>query len=134
MTWYAAHAIIYFEFTDGGPQDGYQIYENVYLVQAETADEGFAKAREFAKRDTGDSSGSLRVGGRSATNVFGGIRKLITVSHVGTEGQLGDGDEITYSELTVPDRTALDRLITNEDVEVNYIGHWQLPPMPEQES
>lgn len=122
MTWYAAHAIIYFEFTDGGPQDGFQVYENVFLVQAETPKEGFAKAREFAKLDEGDCSGSLRVGGRSATKVFGGIRKLITVCCERTDGQLGDGDEVTYNELVVPDREALQQLIGNQDVDVAYIG------------
>lgn len=129
MKWYAAHAIIYYQFTDGGPQDGYQIYENVYLVQAETAAEGYAKAREFAKQDEGDSSGSLRLGGRPATAVFGGVRKLLTMHYDGSDRQPGDGDEITYSELTVPDRAALDRLIADEDVEVNYIGNRPLPPV-----
>ena len=28
MAWYAAHAIVYFELTDG-PQDGFEVYENV---------------------------------------------------------------------------------------------------------
>jgi hypothetical protein len=127
VTWYAAHAIMYFELTDG-PQDGFQVYENIFLVQAATPDEGFAKARELARRDEGDNSGSLRVGNRPAKLVFGGIRKLITVLHERSE-QLGDGDEITYSELVVPDREALRRLIDDEDCEVLYVGkkEWVVP-------
>jgi hypothetical protein len=128
MPWYAAHAVVYFEYTDGGPQGGFQVHENVYLVQAATADEGFAKARAYAKEDEGDCSGSLRVGGRPATNVFGGIRKLITVSHARGADELGSGDEVTYSELVVPDREALQRLINDEDVDVEYIGKRPWPP------
>lgn len=121
MTWFAAHAIMYFELTDG-PQDSFQVYENVFLVHAETADEGFAKAREVARRDEGDGSSSLRVGERTARLVFGGIRKLITVLTERPNGQPGDGDEITYSEMVVPDREALRRLIADEDVDVEYVG------------
>lgn len=120
MPWYAAHAIMYFEFTNG-PQDGFQVYENVYLVQAQTADEGFARARDLARLNEGDDSGSLCVGGRPARRVFGGIRKLITVCHE-EPNRLGDGDEITYSELVVADRAALQKLIADEDCEVLYVG------------
>ena len=121
MPWYAAHAVMYFELTDG-PQDRFQVHENVFLVEAATPKEGFAKAREFARRDEGDSSGSLRVGGRPARMVFGGIRKMMTVLHERSEEDVRDGDEITYSEMVVPDREALLQLIGNEDVDVLYIG------------
>lgn len=121
MPWYAAHAIVYFELTDG-PQDGFQVYENIYLVQAETAADGLVKACDMGRRDEGDDSGSLRVGDRPARRVFGGIRKLVTVLHEDSD-RLGDGDEITYSELVVPDRTALQRLIDDEDCEVLYAGN-----------
>ena len=121
MTWYAAHAIMYFQLTDG-PQDRFQVCENVFLVQANTPDEAGAKARVFARRDEGDDRGSLRVGDRPARRVFGSIRKVVSVAHEGPDGQLGDGDEVTYSEFVVADRAALDRLIRAEDVEVLYVG------------
>lgn len=121
MPWYAAHAILYFELTDG-PQDRFQVYENVFLVWADTPTEGFKKARLLAQRDEGDDDGSLRVGPRPARRVFGGIRKLITVSHETAGDQLGDGDEVTYSELVVPDREALQHLIGDKDVKVLYVG------------
>jgi hypothetical protein len=127
MPWYAAHAIVYFQLTDG-PQDRFQVYENVFLVQAETPDEAWAKAREFARRDEGDDRGSLRVGGRPARRVFGSIRKVMSVAHEGPAGQLGDGDEVTYSEFVVADREALDRLIGDQDVEVVYVGKVAEPP------
>jgi hypothetical protein len=127
MAWFAAHAIMYFELTDG-PQDGYQVYEIIFLVRAETPEEGYAKARELARRDEGDDRSSLRLGNRPARLVFGGIRKLVSVLHEHSDGQIGDGDEITYSELVVPDRKALQRLIADEDVDVEYIGNRSSPP------
>lgn len=121
MAWYAAHAIVYFELNDG-PQEGFQVYENVYLISAGTADEAWANAREVARRDEGDDCGSLRVGGRSARRVFGGIRKVISVLLEGADGQLGNGDELTYNELVVADRAVLDALIRGDDAEVLYAG------------
>ena len=121
MAWFAAHAIVYFELTDG-PQDGFQAYENVLLVQADTHDEACVKAREFARADEGDDRGSLRVGHRPARRVFGSIRKVVSVSHERADGNLGDGDEITYSEFVLADRAALNKLIGAEDVELLYVG------------
>ena len=121
MAWYAAHAVVYFQLTDG-PQDEFQAYENVFLVQAPTPDEARDKAGALARRDEGDDRGSLRLGGRPARCVFGSIRKVVAVSHERADDQLGDGDELTYSEFVLADRAALDKLIGAEDVEVLYVG------------
>lgn len=121
MTWYAAHTIMYFQLTDG-PQDCFQVHENVFLVRADSPDQARDKAEVFARRDEGDDRGSLRVGGRPARLVYGSIRTVVSVSHEGADGLIGDGDEVTYSEFVVADRAALDRLIGAEDVEVLYVG------------
>jgi hypothetical protein len=122
MAWYAAHAIMYFQLTDG-PQDNFQVWENIFLIEATDSKEGYEKARALARREEGDDKGSLRVGDRPATLVFGGIRKLVSVSHEGPDDQLGHGDEVTYSEFVVKDRDALRRLIEDADIDVNYIGY-----------
>jgi len=121
MTWYGAHAIMYFQLTDG-PQDEFQGYENVFLVQADSPDAARAKACELARREEGDSSGTLRVGDHPARLLFGSIRKVVAVSHYQEDGQIGDGDEITYSEFVVAGRAALEKLISAEDVELLYLG------------
>jgi hypothetical protein len=101
MAWYAAHAIMYFQLTDG-PQDSFQVHENVYLVQADAPNQAWDKAQRLARRDEVDNHGSLRVGERPAQLVFGSIRKVVSVAHEGPDGQLGDGDELTYSEFSWP--------------------------------
>ena len=61
--------------------------------------------------------------------VFGGIRKLITVLQESPDRPPDDGDEITYSEFVVNDRGALQQLIADKDVDIEYIGRHPLPPM-----
>jgi hypothetical protein len=121
MPWYAAHAIVYFQFKEG-PQDGYLVWENVYLVRAEDPQQAYALAEGYARADEGDSQGSLKIDDRPARLVFGGIRKLVTVSHVGPGETLASGDELTYSEYQVATPEALRRLIDDEDAEVLYWG------------
>ena len=77
MAWYAAHAIMYFKLKSVA-QEHFTIWENVFLIESEDSDSAFAKAVEWAKRDEGDSDGSLTVDDQPATLVFAGIRKLIT--------------------------------------------------------
>jgi hypothetical protein len=121
MGWYGAHAIMYIQLTDGS-QDSYPVYENVFLVQAETPDEARDKAAALARREEGDDRGTLRSGGRPAKMIFGSIRKVVSVSHESPDNQIGHGDEITYSEFIVADRSTLERLLKAEDVNILYVG------------
>ena len=120
MSWYAAHAIMYFKLKDR-PQESYTIWENVFLIEASHAKEAWEKAVEWAKREEGDSDGSLTMDGQPATMVFAGIRKVITVSHWEKEGKLNHGDEITYSEFQVSDEASIQKLVKWEEVTLEYI-------------
>lgn len=122
MPWFSAHAIMYFEILEG-PQDRYEGYENVFLVQADSPDQARDKAEAIARRDEGDSRGTLRLGERPARLVYGSIRKVVSILHERRDQQLGEGDELTYSEFVVEDKAALDKLIHAEDVELLYIGN-----------
>jgi hypothetical protein len=120
MAWFAAHAIMYFKLKSGF-QDSFTIWENVYLIEAENGDEVREKAEMWARREEGDSDGSLKVDGQAATQVFAGIRKIIAVSHWEEEGRLSEGDEITYSEFQVSDEKSIRQLVNGEEVSVEYI-------------
>src|SRR5262245_5238541 len=104
MSWFAASAVMYVRFKDG-VQDRYPVWENVLLVQAATHEEAEEAARDLARREEGDSEGSFHWSERPAEWVFAGIRKTVEVSHRGEA--LGHGDEVTYSELVLPDEEAL---------------------------
>src|SRR5262245_37645569 len=100
MPWFTAHAVMYFEHTDG-PQDGYVVWENVFLVDAADSKQAHVMAEAFARREETGERNSLTVNDRPARLVFGGIRQVVSVCHNGVTGELASGDEVTYSEFEV---------------------------------
>lgn len=120
MPWFAAHAVMYFQHTDG-PQERYLVWENVLLIEASDSKEAFARAEERARQDEDRGQGGTTVDDRPAHVLFGGIRKMITVCHESADNQLRSGDEITYSEFEVADKDTLQRLIRGEETEVVYV-------------
>lgn len=121
MAWFAAHAIIYFKIKDN-PQDVFTVWENVYLIQAESSELALSEALRLGTRDEGDDDNSLTVDDQPAIRVFAGIRKVVSVSHIEIDGQLTNGDEITYSEFQVENEEDAKKLANDEEVFVRYVG------------
>src|SRR5258707_15486137 len=119
MPWFSAHAILYVRFKEGG-QSEYPVWENVYLIEAPSSEAALDAARTRAREDEGDSSGSFTWNRRPAEWVFAGVRKLISVSHVGSGSQPRHGDEVTYSEHVVASMEAVRQLAEGQPVEVRY--------------
>ncbi len=117
MTWYAANSIMYTEFKDGN-QDYYPIYENIILIQAQNEKEAYTKAKERAKKDEGDSSGTYLYDDRPANIVYAGIRKITKCDD--SDSPPANGTEITYSELEVDSEDQLSKLINGDPVTVLY--------------
>jgi hypothetical protein len=111
---------MYVRFKDG-VQDHYPVWENILLVEAPDDDTAHAHAVARAKEDEGDYKDSFTWQDRPATWVYAGIRKLITVSHLNPDDQLGSGDELTYSEFDLPSQSAVDRLVAGEEVDLKYV-------------
>ena len=120
MPWFAAHAIMYFRLKSG--EQRYRVWENVLLVEAADSRQAWDRGIELARRDEGDSNGSLRIDDEPCALVFGGLRKVVEVSHADCEDVPRHGDEISYSEFEVADADALRRLIDGEDTAVVYLG------------
>jgi hypothetical protein len=112
---------MYFRLKSGG-QQRYRIWENVLLVDAADSKQAWERGKELASRDEANSDGSLRIDDQPCDLVFGGLRKVVEVSHAGEENVLQHGDEISYSEFEVADADALRRLIDGEDTAVVYLG------------
>jgi hypothetical protein len=112
---------MYFRFKDGR-QDSYPVWENVFLVEAATAEEGHRKAERLGRAEEGDSGGSLACGGRPCTLTYAGVRKLVTVQGgVDNPGDLpADGAEVTYSQLVLKDAKALAWFVGGKPVTVRY--------------
>lgn len=116
--WFAAHAILWVRFKDGR-QNVYPVWENVYLVRANTHDEARLKASQLAAAEQGDQSGSFVWDDRPAEWVFGGVRK--TMLCIDTDTQPTDGVELTFSEFEISDRNALEALIRGGEVDIKYV-------------
>jgi Domain of unknown function (DUF4288) len=119
MPWFTAHAIMFVQFKDG-VQDHYPVWENILLIEAPDGDTAHELAIARAKEDEVDDS-SLVWDDRPATWVCAGVRKLISVSHQSITGDIGTGDELTFSEFDLPDRGALERLVAGHEVNLKYV-------------
>ena len=116
MIWYAAHLLFYVKLKHKRHQR-YSVWENIVLISAKTEDEAFAKAE---KRGWNDScmapDDSFTWCGEPAEWVFAGVRKLTLCQE--EKHRPDDGTEVSYLELEVPSKAALDKLIAGEPVTV----------------
>lgn len=120
MPWYSASAIFFFEYKEG-KQDEYLVWENVYLLEANSDQEAWKKAEKYAKQYEGDSSGTLTLNGRPVTQKYGGIRKIVSVSNsINIEEGVLEGAEVTFNKFVVKDRKSLDDLISGKPVKIVY--------------
>ena len=128
MSWYVAHAILYFE-ADPASTDPISVLENVYLIEAEDEETARLKAEERGRAECGNAHGTLKYKGRPAELRYGGLRKLTTPIRR-AEGMvrspdipndsLEDGTEVTYSRLVVSSRQDLEALVAGQPVSVSY--------------
>jgi Domain of unknown function (DUF4288) len=129
MAWFAAHIISYVEFQDG-VQDKYPVWENIVLIEANSAQEasGLAQKIGIEEYDDPDGSEGLYWEDRPARWVFAGIRKIIeshdtastTIGRGASDHSPTTGTEVSYSQLQVGTREALDALVAGDPVELLY--------------
>ena len=117
MNWFAAHIVLYVELKKQ-PQDRFPVWENIVLIEATTEDEAFDKAETIGRRGEGDDEGSFRWEGEPARWVFAGVRKLTACETA--ERRPGDGTELTYLQMEVASREALERLVDSRPVTVEF--------------
>jgi hypothetical protein len=123
---FSAHIIMYFEpiglekyLRDHGGEEGdFVVWENIVLFSGVDAEEVLEKARERGRKEETEGDESLTRDDQPMRIVFGGVRKIVECD-CSEEGVLGEGDELTYSEMIVEDRNDLNKLIHGEEVHVN---------------
>jgi len=127
-TWFAAHVVMYVKYKNTETQSDYPVYENIYLIEAESVDIAYEKAHKIGKKNEGDSAGTFMWGEEPAQWIFGGIRKLIEcqnspeqlIAEPNGNNKPLDGSEITYSQFIVKNRENLEKLINGQDVKLLY--------------
>ena len=117
MSWFAAHIVLFVERKQQS-QDRFPVWENIVLIEAATEDEAFDKAETIGRRGEGDDDGSFRWDGEPARWVFVGVRKLTACETV--ERRPGDGTELTFLQMEVTSREALERLVESRPVLVEF--------------
>ncbi|MFP2926664.1 DUF4288 domain-containing protein [Pyxidicoccus sp. 3LG] len=126
MPWYAASVIQYFEFIHE-PQQDYTVWENIYLFNASTPEDALTLAQQHGRAASGSQSEGLRVDGKPARLVFGGVRKVIACApnpfSSASEPEvetMENGVEATYMSFTVSSKADLDALVRGDAVTLRY--------------
>lgn len=123
MTWFAASIIISIRPIDAS-NGAIVAYENIVLVEANTSDEAFAKARKYGEAYATVDDG-FTLDNKPTIKVFAGIRKLINISNPHPLDLDQDppttGTEITYSLFELDDDDALAELIAGKEVSLRYV-------------
>jgi hypothetical protein len=79
---------------------------------------GFSGVWTPTRADVIKIAGEPTWNGRSVKMVFGSVRKLVECDSA-RQGEIGEGDEVTYSEIRIKGRDRLDELIQGEQVEIH---------------
>ncbi|QRN97401.1 DUF4288 domain-containing protein [Archangium violaceum] len=115
MPWFAVHAIMRVSFKDGFA--GYvPVWENIYLVAAESPEEAHRKGVAKALAAEGDSSGTFFWDDHPASWVFAGVRKIIKCD----DDPIEEGVEVTYSQFRLRGEDDLEKLVAGEPVKIVY--------------
>jgi hypothetical protein len=115
--WFAAHLIMYVKLKRP-PQSRFTVWENIVLISADSEEAAFAKAEQRGHEEEGDEDGSFRWGGKPATWVFAGVRKVTACQD--PDARPKDGTEISYTELQVESEQAVKELVEGQPVAVHY--------------
>jgi hypothetical protein len=115
MSWFAAHVVMVVRHKSGR-QKRFPVWENIFLIQAASEEQAFAKAEARGRQDEGDDDGSFTWDGHPAAWVFAGVRKLTACEPA--DKRPGDLAEITYSEFELSSEYMLEAYVRGEHVDM----------------
>ena len=119
--WYAAHIVMAIRYENPDDQHDYPVWENVVLVRADSDEKALQKADCLGRSEEDDGSEGLRWQGKPARWVFAGVRKLIECrTPDDPQDRLRTGTEVTYSQMVLDSREALEKFVNGEPVPVLY--------------
>src|SRR5262249_4194235 len=103
----------------------FPVWENVVLVQGRSEEEAFRKAERKGQEAAGDDGGTFRWGGKRASWVFAGVRKLTQCED--PEDRPGDGTEVTYTEWILRSKRAVGQFAQSGRVSLALHDGWPDP-------
>ena len=117
MSWYTGNAIFYFRLKSG-IQTEFPVWENIYLVQADSFEQARRKIATRASEAAGDSAASLIYENQPAELVFMGIRKITSCENETCRPE--DGNEVSYNEFVLGDLDSVRRLSEGFPTDLTY--------------
>ncbi|WP_137940513.1 DUF4288 domain-containing protein [Chitinivorax sp. B] len=115
MTWYAAHVVLQVQFKEG-KQDRFPVWENIYLINAETDEDALSKAESIGASLEGDRDGSFFWDDIPSRWVYRGVRKILEISNPwDVDNRPGDGCEVTFETFEFSDVDNLKRFVNCEE-------------------
>lgn len=116
MSLFVAHAVFYSRIKEG-TQESYPVWENIYMIRANSLEEARTVVNNRAITVAGDSEGSYTVNGKKAEEVFVGIRKLFECYDT-FESPI---QEITYNDLVFTSVEAIWAFLEGKEVDAVFI-------------
>ena len=100
------------------PQRKFPVWENIVLVVAQSEKEALRKAEMHGRFDEGGDDGTFGWGGKPATWVFMGVRKLTECMTL--TDRVEDGTKISFNELELDSEEAVDQLASGRPAAAMY--------------
>ena len=114
MGWFAVHVIMRVQFKEASEEEEVPVWENVFLMEAESGSAAASSASSLAREEEGDDKGSFTWDGQPATWVFAGIRKVTICDPPAS------GVEITWSQFVLKSEADLRALVDGREVLLVY--------------
>ena len=122
MTWYTASLISAVKFKNG-KQDIVPVFEDFFLIEADSHIDGMEKAKKIGKEHASAEDDILYIG-LPAEKIFLGVKKMRSTYNPSPldidMDRPGDGTELTHSYYEVTDIDAAKSLATGNVVDVKY--------------
>jgi hypothetical protein len=121
--WYTASVVLMIE-TDNFPNDPIPVFENFYLIEAESHEAAAEKATVLGE-DEAAANSDITYKDLPARFVFSGIRKIRSVYNPGpldlNADQPVSGTELSHSYFELKSRSDLEKFAKGESVSVQYV-------------
>lgn len=121
VMWYVANAVLYLKHVNRNDQLSYVVWENSYLIEADSDASAFELAEQRAREDEdhfeGPDCGTYE-NGVPAEWVFAGIRGIARVENYNERP--GSGDEVGFREFRLQSLEEIEKLASGELVHIEY--------------
>jgi hypothetical protein len=120
--WYSVTIVVGLEVINAANSQ-VLIEEQVHLVEAVNAEDANVTGKLIGEDHCRIDDG-IEWNGKTAKRFFGGVRRVVETQNMDGDarGQPISGCEITYSEFVLKSRADLTKLLSGEEVSVQYVN------------